>query len=56
MGYEKSPRVREIAEELIDNHHPHIKDSKELIEYYVRDDGGWIGQASVRSVRASSDS
>lgn len=40
LGYEKSPRIREIAEELIDDHHPHLKDAKELLEYYVRDDGG----------------
>jgi hypothetical protein len=41
MGYEKSPRIRDIAERLIDDHHPHLKDAKELIEYYYnRDDSG----------------
>jgi len=46
MGYDISPRIREIAEELINDHHPHLKDAKELIEYYVRDDGGvdWAGK------------
>lgn len=46
MGYEKSPRIRDIAESLIDDHHPHLKDAKELIEYYVRDNSGidWTGK------------
>lgn len=46
MGYEKSPRIRDIAEELIDDHHPHLKDAKELIEYFTRDDSGvdWLGK------------
>ncbi|HHV63841.1 MAG TPA: hypothetical protein GXX46_02005 [Peptococcaceae bacterium] len=44
--FEKAPRVREIAEKLIDDHHPHLRDAKDLIEYYIRDDGGvnWAGK------------
>ncbi|MGC7872594.1 putative metallopeptidase [Desulfosporosinus sp. SYSU MS00001] len=46
MGYEKSPRIRDIVERLIDEHHPHLRDAKELIEYYTRDDSGvdWAGK------------
>lgn len=46
MGYEKAPRIREIAEELINDHHPHLRDAKDIIEYYIRDDGGvdWAGK------------
>ncbi|WP_407310975.1 hypothetical protein [Desulfosporosinus sp. SB140] len=55
MGYEKSPRIRDIAEQLINDHHPHLKDAKELVEYYTRDDGGWIGPVNVKSAQALSD-
>lgn len=46
MSYKKSPRIRAIAEMLIDDHHPHLRDAKELVEYYVRDDSGvdWSGK------------
>jgi hypothetical protein len=46
MAYEKSPRIREIAERLIYDHHPHLRDAEELIEFYIRDDGGvnWAGK------------
>jgi|GEM_PF-7125380 hypothetical protein len=32
MSYEKSPRIRDIAEKLIDKHHPHLKDAKGVVE------------------------
>lgn len=46
MDFEISPRLREIAERLIDDHHPHLQDAKELIEYFIRHDGNvdWYGK------------
>lgn len=43
--FELAPRVREIAERLIDAHHPHLQDAKELIGYYIKDDNAaWYGK------------
>lgn len=44
--FEKAPRIRDIAERLIDDHHPHLRDAKELVGYYTRADGGvsWAGK------------
>lgn len=46
MPYQISPRIRDIAERLIDDHHPHLKDAKELIEYFIRDTSSidWSGK------------
>lgn len=45
--FEKSPRIREIAEQLISDHHPHLKDAEEQVEYYTRAAVGgvdWAGK------------
>jgi hypothetical protein len=44
--FEIAPRIREIAEELIDRHYPHLQDAKDVIEYYIREDNGvkWLGK------------
>jgi hypothetical protein len=44
--FEEANEVKEIAEELIDKYHPHLKDAKELIGYYFRDGASdWAGKA-----------
>lgn len=45
MSYSIAPRIRDIANELIDKNHEHLQDAKDLIEYYVRDDSAdWYGK------------
>lgn len=44
--FEEAPEVREIAEKIIDKHHPHLKDAKGVIGYYFRDgNSDWAGKA-----------
>ncbi len=45
--FEKAPEVKRIAEELIDQHHPHLQDhARKLVDYYYRYGGGvdWGGK------------
>jgi Putative phage metallopeptidase len=44
--FEEANEVKEIAEELIDKYHPHLKDAKNLIGYYFREGASeWAGKA-----------
>lgn len=44
--FEEAEEVRDIAEEIIDQHHPHLQDAKALIGYYFRDgNSDWAGKA-----------
>lgn len=44
--FEIAPRVQDIAEQLIDDHHEHLQDAKHVIGFYLRKDGGvkWAGK------------
>lgn len=33
VGFEESAEVRQLAESLIDEHHPHLKDAKEHVGF-----------------------
>jgi len=44
MSFTEAPRVREIAERLIAKNYPHLQDSKDLINYYLRDAAPWYGR------------
>jgi predicted SprT family Zn-dependent metalloprotease len=44
--FKEATEVREIAEELIDKYHPHLKDAKDVIGYYFREGSSdWAGKA-----------
>lgn len=46
IGFEAAEDVRIIAEKIIDKHHPHLQDAKDLIGYYFRDGASdWAGKA-----------
>jgi Putative phage metallopeptidase len=53
--FEEANEVKEIAEELINKYHPHLKDAKKLIGYYFRE-GAMIGQEKRRNVQRLRDS
>lgn len=45
VEFKESLEVREIAEEIIDLHHPHLEDAKNLIGYYMREgNSDWAGK------------
>ncbi|QOY28000.1 hypothetical protein BACVE_003040 [Bacillus velezensis] len=37
VGFEESKGVRQLAESIIDEHHPHLKDAKQQIGFYLRE-------------------
>jgi hypothetical protein len=44
--FEEAPEVKEIAEQLIDRHHPHLQDAKDVIGYRFRcGQSDWAGKA-----------
>lgn len=44
--FEEAPEVKEMASKIIDKHHPHLQDCKDLIGFYFRDGGvDWAGKA-----------
>lgn len=46
VGFEESQEVRQLAESLIDKHHPHLKDAKKHIGFYIREGNSkWAGKA-----------
>ncbi|WP_017695851.1 putative metallopeptidase [Bacillus subtilis] len=46
VGFEESQEVRQLAESLIDKHHPHLKDAKQQIGFYLREGNSkWAGKA-----------
>jgi Putative phage metallopeptidase len=46
VGFEESVEVRQVAEKIIDEHHPHLKDAKHVIGFYERDGkSDWAGKA-----------
>jgi hypothetical protein len=46
VDFEESAEVRKVAERLIDEHHPHLQDAKNLIGYYIRyGTSDWAGKA-----------
>jgi hypothetical protein len=46
VDFKPAPEVKEIAEELIDKYHPHLRDAKHVIGYYFRDGASdWAGRA-----------
>ncbi|MGN8233214.1 putative metallopeptidase [Priestia flexa] len=45
VEFKESLEVRQLAEEIIELHHPHLKDAKEVIGYYLRDgQSDWAGK------------
>ena len=46
VGFEESKEVRQLAESIIDEHHPHLKDAKQQIGFYLREGNSkWAGKA-----------
>lgn len=46
VDFEESDEVQDVANELIDKYHPHLRDAKDLIGYYVRyGSSDWAGKA-----------
>ncbi len=46
VGFEESKEVRRLAESIIDEHHPHLKDAKQQIGFYLREGNSkWAGKA-----------
>ncbi|WDL97828.1 putative metallopeptidase [Alicyclobacillus sp. ALC3] len=46
VDFEEAPTVRAVAAMLIDDHHPHLTDAKDLIGFYFRyGTSDWAGKA-----------
>lgn len=46
VGFEESKKLRQLAESIIDEHHPHLKDAKQQIVFYLREGNSkWAGKA-----------
>ncbi|MFP7694200.1 putative metallopeptidase [Bacillus subtilis] len=46
VGFEESKELRQLAESIIDENHPHLKDAKQQIGFYLREGNSkWAGKA-----------